>query len=306
MAKIKDFTLENIKEICEFGKAISSPVRLEIIKLLYQNNYSISQIAEALELPQSSTAFHLKLLEAADLIRMEEQPGSHGTMKVCSRKQDYANICFLPRSSQINQIVSIEMPVGAFVDCSIFPTCGLYTPSGVVGMEDKEYSFYLPERINAGLLWTSKGYVQYKFPNQLPAGRLPVSLSFAMEICSEAPGYAENWRSDITLWVNGIECATWCCPGDFGSRRGRLTPSLWPNGSTQYGIWVKWEIRGDGTYINGEQASKVRLSDIAISEKPFVAMTIGNKKNARYEGGFNLFGKNFGDYPSDILMEIEY
>lgn len=306
MAKIKDFTLENIKEICEFGKAISSPVRLEIIKLLYQNNYSISQIAEALELPQSSTAFHLKLLESADLIRMEEQPGSHGTMKVCSRKQDYANICFLPRSSQINQIVSIEMPVGAFVDCSIFPTCGLYTPNGVVGMEDKEYSFYLPERINAGLLWTSKGYVQYKFPNQLPAGRLPVSLSFAMEICSEAPGYAENWRSDITLWVNGIECATWCCPGDFGSRRGRLTPSLWPNGSTQYGIWIKWEIRGDGTYINGEQASKVRLSDIAISEKPFVAMTIGNKKNARYEGGFNLFGKTFGDYPSDILMEIEY
>ncbi|MBE5986485.1 MAG: ArsR family transcriptional regulator [Paenibacillaceae bacterium] len=306
MAKIKDFTLENIKEICEFGKAISSPVRLEIIKLLYQDNYSISQIAEALELPQSSTAFHLKLLEAADLIRMEEQPGSHGTMKVCSRKQDYANLCFLPRSSQINQVVSIEMPVGSFVDCSIFPTCGLYTPSGVVGMEDKEYSFYLPERMNAGLLWTSKGYVQYKFPNQLPAGRLPVCLSFAMEICSEAPGYAEDWKSDITLWVNGIECATWRCPGDFGSRRGRLTPPLWPNGSTQYGIWVKWEIRGDGTYINGEQASKVRLSDIAIPEKPFVAMTIGNKKNARYEGGFNLFGKTFGDYPRDILMEIEY
>ncbi len=306
MAKIKDFTLENIKEICEFGKAISSPVRLEIIKLLYQDNYSISQIAEALELPQSSTAFHLKLLEAADLIRMEEQPGSHGTMKVCSRKQDYANHCFLPRSSQINQVVSIEMPVGSFVDCSIFPTCGLYTPSGVVGMEDKEYSFYLPERMNAGLLWTSKGYVQYKFPNQLPAGRLPVCLSFAMEICSEAPGYAEDWKSDITLWVNGIECATWRCPGDFGSRRGRLTPPLWPNGSTQYGIWVKWEIRGDGTYINGEQASKVRLSDIAIPEKPFVAMTIGNKKNARYEGGFNLFGKTFGDYPRDILMEIEY
>ena len=306
MAKIKDFTLENIKEICEFGKAISSPVRLEIIKLLYQDNYSISQIAEALELPQSSTAFHLKLLETADLIRMEEQPGSHGTMKVCSRKQDYANLCFLPRSSQINQIVSIEMPVGSFVDCSIFPTCGLYTPSGVVGMEDKEYSFYLPERMNAGLLWTSKGYVQYKFPNQLPAGRLPVCLSFAMEICSEAPGYAEDWKSDITLWVNGIECATWRCPGDFGSRRGRLTPPLWPNGSTQYGIWVKWEIRGDGTYINGEQASKVTLRDIAIPEKPFVAMTIGNKKNARYEGGFNLFGKTFGDYPRDILMEIEY
>lgn len=306
MAKIKDFTLENIKEICEFGKAISSPIRLEIIKLLYQDNYSISQIAEALGLPQSSAAFHLKLLEAADLIRMEEQPGSHGTMKVCSRKQDYANLCFLPRNSQINEVLSIEMPVGAFVDCSISPTCGLYTPHGVVGMEDKEYSFYLPERLEAGLLWTSKGYVSYKFPNQLPAKRMPLRLSFAMEICSEAPGYAEDWKSDITLWVNGIECATWCCPGDFGSRRGKLTTSLWPNGSTQYGIWVKWEIRGDGTYINGEHASKVRLSDITLSENAFITMTMGNKRNTKYEGGFNLFGKTFGDYPHDILMEIEY
>ena len=78
MAKIKEFTLENIKEICEFGKAVSSPVRLEIIKLLYQDNYSISQIADALGLPQSSAAFHLKLLEAADLIRMQKQPDQSG------------------------------------------------------------------------------------------------------------------------------------------------------------------------------------------------------------------------------------
>jgi len=306
MAKIKEYTLENIKEICEFGKAISSPVRLEIIKLLYQDNFSISQIAEALDLPQSSAAFHLKLLEAADLIRMEEQPGSHGTMKVCSRKQDYANLCFLPRSSQINEVLSVEMPVGAFVDCSIFPTCGLYTTSGVVGMEDKVYSFYLPERMDAGLLWTSKGRVEYRFPNQLPNGKRPVRLSFSMEICSEAPGYAEDWKSDITMWINGVECSTWCCPGDFGSRRGRLTPSIWPNGSTQYGLLVKWEIKGDGSYINGERASKIRINDLALSENAFISMTIGNKKDTEYEGGFNLFGKTFGDYAQDIIMEIEY
>ena len=118
--------------------------------------------------------------------------------------------------------------------------------------------------------------------------------------------YAEDWKSEITLWVNGVECATWCCPGDFGSRRGRLTPPLWPNGSTQYGILVKWEIKGDGTYINGERASKVRISDIGLSENAFVTMIMGNKKSTKYEGGFNLFGKTFGDYPQDILMEIEY
>ncbi|MEY8353933.1 helix-turn-helix domain-containing protein [Lachnospiraceae bacterium 54-53] len=306
MAKIKEFTLENTGEICEFGKAVSSPVRLEIIKLLYQDNFSISQIAEALAIPQSSAAFHLKLLEKAGLIRMEEQPGSHGTMKVCSRKLDYASLCFLQRSSHVNEVLKVEMPIGAFVDCSIFPTCGICTPQGVAGMEDKEYSFYLPERMEAGLLWTSRGYVEYRFANQLPPGKEPVRLSFTMELCSEAPGYAEDWKSDITMWVNGAECATWCCPGDFGSRRGRLTPSFWPGGSTQYGHLVKWEIKKDGSYINGEPVSGVGIHDVGISGKAFISMAVGNKKNAKYEGGFNLFGRTFGDYAQDIIMEIEY
>ena len=58
--------------------------------------------------------------------------------------------------------------------------------------------------------------------------------------------------------------------------------------------------------MNGERVSKVRISDIWLSENAFVTMTMGNKKNAKYEGGFNLFGKTFGDYPQDILMEIEF
>ena len=35
-------------------------------------------------------------------------------------------------------------------------------------------------------------------------------------------------------------------------------------------------------------------------------MMIGNKEDAKYAGGFNLFGRTFGDYEQDILMELEY
>ena len=143
-----------------------------------------------MNLPQSSTAFHLKMLEKADLVRMEERPGNHGTMKVYSQKTDFANICFLPRNMDINETARMEMPVGAYVDCAVFPTCGLCAVDGVIGMEDKEYSFYMGDRYRAGLLWTSRGYVTYRFPNQLQPNRRPVSLKFSMEICSEAPGYA--------------------------------------------------------------------------------------------------------------------
>lgn len=168
MAKIKEFSLENVEEICDLGKALSSPIRVEIIKLLYSQNMFIAEIAKVLDIPQSSAAFHVKMMEKAGLIRMEEQPGSRGTMKVCSRKLDFANVCLMSRSTYSNEVSSIEMPVGGFVDCKVNPTCGLMAPDRVIGMEDAEYSFYLSEKIEAGLLWTSSGYVEYRFPNAIP------------------------------------------------------------------------------------------------------------------------------------------
>lgn len=89
-----------------------------------------------------------------------------------------------------------------------------------------------------------------------------------MEICSEAPGYKEDWKSDLTLWVNDVEVGTWTCPGDFGGRRGRLNPPAWPNGSTQYGMQVVWEIRSDGSYLNGEKISEVMVNRLSIMDRP--------------------------------------
>lgn len=122
----------------------------------------------------------------------------------------------------------------------------MFGPDGYIGNEDTEYCFYYPERMKAGILWTSSGYVEYKFSNGVPRKRKIKRASISMEICSEAPGYKEDWKSDLTLWVNDVEVGTWTCPGDFGGRRGRLNPPAWPNGSTQYGMQVVWEIRSDG------------------------------------------------------------
>ena len=35
-------------------------------------------------------------------------------------------------------------------------------------------------------------------------------------------------------------------------------------------------------------------------------LRIGNKPDARYKGGFNIFGKGFGDYQQDIRVEMAY
>lgn len=306
MAIFKNFDMEEKEKICDLGKALSSPVRLEILQLLYDKNLIIGEIAKELNLPVSSTAFHLKILEQAGLISMEEQPGTRGGMKLCRCQADHVTINLVKKNPNIDEVFSMEMPVGAYSSCRVTPTCGLWSLEGLIGNEDSEYCFYYPERMKAGILWSSSGYVEYKFANGVPQNREAKKISVSMELCSETSGYRENWKSDITLWINGIECGMWTCPGDFGSRRGRLNPPSWPNGRTQYGILVIWEVDREGTYVNGEKISDMKIHQLQLSDRAFIAVRIGNKLNARHVGGFNIFGKNFGDYDQDIILTVAY
>ena len=306
MAKLREFDINETDELCNLGKALSSPVRLEILGLLYDQSMIIGEIAKKLDIPASSAAFHLKLLEQAGLVRMEEQPGTRGSTKLCTIKVDHIAIDMVKKNTDIDEIFSAEMPVGAYSSCQVTPTCGLCGPAGVIGNEDAEYCFYYPERMDAGILWTASGFVEYKFANGVPKKRRAKSVSVSMEICSEAPGYREDWKSDITVWINGMDCGTWTCPGDFVGRRGRLTPSFWPNGSTQYGIQTIWAVRKDGTYMNEKKVSDVTVEQLCLWEKSYVSVKIGNKPDAKYVGGFNLFGKGFGDYNQDIILTVEY
>ena len=69
---------------------------------------------------------------------------------------------------------------------------------------------------------------------------------------------------------------------------------------------MTWEILGDGCFINGSKAAEATLEDLFLMEKPYIDVRIGNKEDARYIGGFNLFGKSFGNYEQDIVMSVEY
>ena len=58
MAKIKEYRIDEVDAVCSLGKALSSPVRLEILQLLYRDSLIIGEIAKKLDIPASSTAFH--------------------------------------------------------------------------------------------------------------------------------------------------------------------------------------------------------------------------------------------------------
>ena len=306
MANVLEINLENEEQLCKLGSALSSPARIQILKLLYFNSFNVVEIAERLQIPASSAALYVRSLEEAGLINTRVQRGSRGSMKICSRKNDSISIKLTAEDPNVSKVHSVSMPVGCYSDCRVTPTCGIASEQGQIGHEDRPGSFYLPERMNAQILWTSSGYVEYKFPCQIEeCGKLK-RVILAFEACSETSNYKEDWPSDISILIDGLDCGTWRSPGDHGSRRGRLNPEWWPSGSTQYGELVTLEISEKGCTINSENSSPVTVRDFSFSPQRPVTFCIGNKPDAQYVGGFNLFGRKYGDVEQDITFSFVY
>jgi predicted transcriptional regulator len=127
-----------------------------------------------------------------------------------------------------------------------------------------------------------------------------------MELCSEAFGFDETYKSDIYLSVNGISCGYYQSGGDYGLRRGIYTPAFWQNGLTQYGKLVTWTINNDGVFINMKNVSDTPLSTFMIETNSHIMMRLECKEDSEYCGGINLFGEKAGDYSQAIVMIMEH
>ena len=91
-----------------------------------------------------------------------------------------------------------------------------------------------------------------------------------------------------------------------GGRRGKLNPDWWEDKNTQYGKLKVWTLEENGTYLDGKKVNAVSVTDYCLADGPFISVRIGVKEDAKHQGGVNLFGNSFGDYPQDIVMRILY
>ncbi len=298
---------ENLAAAEAFFKALASEPRLKILKYLHGDVRSINEIAVALEMPPTTVAMHINVLEEVGLVRSELQAANRGRQKMCSRVHYDRLVILLPVKNRVaTKPLELSMPIGAFTDCKAVPTCGLAGCDQEIGEVDNPTAFYHPDRLAAQLIWFRSGYLEYRFPKTLANGVLLDSVQFSMEICSEAPAHADDWPSDITLWVNGVEIGTWTSPSDFGVIRGTLTPAWWSDWSSQYGLLKIWRIARNGSFLDGTRLSSVTLDDLNLAQNDYISMRIGVKEDAAHVGGLNLFGREFGNYPQDILMRLNY
>lgn len=297
------------EQISKVAKALSSNVRLEILDILREKPLNISEISEKMGIPISSTALHIRVLEDSGIVITQSMPGLRGSQRVCGLKINQVTMTLLNQQENFpkDNIYTETMPIGNYFDCKITAPCGIASENTFLSSEDNVYGFYSPEKHTAQILWFTQGYLEYRFPNiQMQKLKHIKSLEFSMEICSEAPGYNNSWKSDITFWINGKEIGFFTSPGDYGGRRGKQTPQWWDNNMTQFGVLKSLSITEEGTFLDGEFFSPLTLSDFSLRDNPYISFKLEVKEDAHYVGGLNLFGEKFGDYAQNILMKIIY
>ncbi len=288
-------------------KGLAAPARIAVLKLLRRKGaLNVKEIGESLDLPQSTVSLSVQLLEEAGLIRTESQRARKGSQKLCTNIYDEIAIVFGEAAEERREDgIEVSMPVGLYTAFDVSAPCGLCTDESIIGLLDVPDSFLDPARMKAGLIWFTRGTVEYQFPNNARLANLDVTeIEFSMELSSETPGTNPDWPSDITITVNGIDIGHWTSPGDYGDRRGSFTPDWWKLKGSQYGMLKRFRVTGSGAYVDGVRMSDVRLADLGLERHHSIRLSISVHEDARHPGGVNIFGKGFGNYDQDIVLRI--
>ena len=300
--------VKNFDEGLEIFKALGSELRINIIKLLQENHeMNMNELATSLGITNGALTSHIKKLEESGIIQVMTERGSHGNQKVCKVAVDKIVVDVESEENEEDQnIYNTEVKVGHYSDYEVYPTCGLATSQAIVGEVDDPRYFSHPDRINAGILWFTKGYIEYIIPNLLPSATKIDQITVSLEISSEAPGINNDWPSDISILLNDVKIGTWTSPGDYGDVQGIFTPDWWFPNWNQYGLLKMIVINKKGTFVDGLKISDVTINEFNLDYKSTVRFKFEIEEDAKNVGGITIFGSEFGNYNQDIKVRIAY
>ena len=308
------YDIEGTKDttkLAAFGRALSSPIRIQMIRLVNKKNMLASEIATELGLPLSSTIFHLNILEEAGIVQKSFSTKGKGTLHWYTYGTNMAIVRFRNSNGyskpEIRAPYVHEISIGEYIDAEFSDQCGIATGEKQI-MGANPHNAFVAGRHDAQIIW-SQGYgsLLYAIPNDYAQNGKLNEIKFSLEICSEAPGFNHDYLSDITFSINNIEICTFVSPGDYGDRYGKFTPSWWYPESTKYGILTNISIRSNGVFLNEKLVNKnICLTDLKLQETNKTTFGINVKKDAQHPGGFNIFGSNFGDYAQHIIFTATY
>ncbi|BAN07314.1 helix-turn-helix domain-containing protein [Levilactobacillus brevis] len=282
-------------------EALSSEVRLHIIRLISEKPMSVKELAQELGLSSAIVTKHLDKLAAAELVTSKRV----GRSKMTELRVDTIEVKFPREIYPTFQVHQTSIPVGHYTEYRVQPSCGLAGKNGYIGKVDNPRYFMSPERMNAGMIWFNNGYVEYQTPNFLQGHEHLEMLDLTAELGSEFPFSNNTWPSDITFFINGKEIGTWRSLGDFSDIRGKYTPKWVPDNVNQYGVLKTLRVTDHGTYLDGQPFTDICLKDLPIDQETWT-VRFEVKENAEKAGGCTIFGQGFGNHDQNIELLAYY
>ncbi len=300
--------IKSLDDGLKIFKALGSELRIQIVKLLLENRaMSMNELAGSLGITNGALTSHIKKLEESGIISVTSEYSGHGNQKICSVNVDKILVDIeAEEQSEGQNIYDVDIPVGHYTDYEVYPTCGIADADAVIGTVDDPRYFAHPARMNAGILWFTKGYVEYLIPNLLPVSQKVDEITISMELGSEAPGVNNEWPSDILFLLNDVELGTWTSPGDFGDVRGIFTPDWWLPNWNQYGLLKMIAVNRRGTFIDGLKISDVNIHQFDLNCRSAIRLKLMVREEEKHAGGLTIFGSGFGNYNQDIQVRIKY
>ena len=150
--KHMNLNLSELARLQKVAHALSNELRLKILALLDECSMNVLELSQRLDMPVSTVSNSIVVLEEADLIRTERQSGVRGVSKLCSRKKDNISIQLANMARRELESFFFNMPIGAYSDFDVTPTCGLLSHERNLGENDNPATFYDPSRFQAQLL----------------------------------------------------------------------------------------------------------------------------------------------------------
>lgn len=316
------------KEMCIEGshvapvvKALSNDVRLKILSMLSDGDRNIQSIAEQLGMSKTATLVHINVLEKAGFITSRYRTGSAGNMRVCHKEYDRLVFDFEPMKTEEDEetYYESEIPVGNYFNFDAWAPCGLATHNHIILKWDDPTSFFNVARVEAALVWTAFGYLEYRIPlDPLFVGKHITKVRILMEASAHhmvknhkalclPPGISAEQitedSTDLTFWVNGTEIGT--CNVGVGAEREEavFTPTWWRT-LPYHGELVQLSLNDGGCFINKKKTCEQTGAQILARQDRYFTLRVGIKPDAASMNGFMLFGRDFGRYNHGLLVKF--
>lgn len=303
-------------------KALSSDVRLRILALLSDGDRNVQSIAGQLGLSKTAVLVHVNLLEQAGFIQSEYRTGSVGNQRICHKVYNRLIFDFDPQQKSDEDedtYYETEVPAGNFFGFDAWAPCGLATHNRIIQKWDDPTSFCDVERVQAALVWTAFGYLEYRVPvNPLFADKRITKVKISLEVSPHhmvknhkalmlppgmQPERITEDVSDVTVWANGVEIGTRTIRLGNDREAATYTPAWWRT-QPYHGELLKISLNDGGCFLNREKTCALTGAEILARQSRFLTLRFGIKPDAAHSNGIMLFGRDFGMYNQGISVKF--